>query len=230
MSSVRCTTSALVIRDLPMGADTGNRMVRDQTARSHGVSHDGDWLFVDAPQGRGWASSRFLTAVPDTPVSKWVAVPHGLVALRETFGDPAPIPASGAAPPGWATRVTAGRVALPGALPFGWAPATVVRSVSCHPLIADPLGSAFDEIHRRGLWYLLRTFDGCYNWRNARGLSKLSTHCWAISIDLNAAWNGLGATPTIDGRIVGIFEDRGFLWGGRWSRPDGMHFQYVTGY
>jgi len=37
----------------------------------------------------------------------------------------------------------------------------------------------------------------------------------------------LGATPRQDARLVAIMAKHGFLWGGRWLRPDGAHFEWV---
>jgi hypothetical protein len=103
-------------------------------------------------------------------------------------------------------------------------------TVACHPLMAPVLQSVFHEIHRRDLWHLLEDYGGCFNFRNARGLSKLSTHCWGIAIDINVRTNGLGMKPWLDERIVAIFKDHGFIWGGDWTRKDGMHFQYCSAY
>jgi hypothetical protein len=231
----RCTASALVIRALPSGDDTGARIIRNQIVIAHGVSYTGDWAYVVAPAGQGWASTAHLTEVAGiiepSVHSGWPIIPRGINAIRATFGDPTSlIQPDGSVDPAWATRVQAGRVKLPEALPLAWKPSQRTTGIACHPLIAAPLQSAFDQIHARGYWHLLEDYGGCYNWRNARGLAKLSTHCWAISIDINVATNGLGAKPTLAPAIVAIFEDHGFVWGGRWSRPDGMHFQFAAGY
>ena len=85
-------------------------------------------------------------------------------------------------------------------------------------------------IVKAGLAQELKTFDGCYNVRLIRGGEKLSTHSWGIAVDHNASENRLGAEPKIHGGIVTIFEAHGFIWGGRFGRKDGMHFQYVRGY
>ena len=74
------------------------------------------------------------------------------------------------------------------------------------------------------------TFDGCFNNRPQKGGTKLSTHAWGISVDLNAATNALGTSGDMDARVVEIFKEEGFVWGGEFGRPDPMHFQYARKY
>jgi hypothetical protein len=194
------------------------RLVAGQTAESHGVSHDGTWSYIVAPTGAGWASNRYLELAPVSIASPvWPKVPHGLTAIRETFGE--------AANP----LCYAGRVTFPAVVPLSYA-TQHVRSFACHSLVAPAMQSVFNEIHRRGLWHLIEDFGGCYNDRTARGLHKKSTHAWGIAFDINVHTNLMGRKPTLDSRIVGIIEDHGFRWGGRFSRQDGMHAQYATGY
>lgn len=217
----RCDASALIIRQLPGGEDTGRRVIHDQTVVAHGRSYDDRWLYVVAPAGSGWVSAVHLVEQPaGTPLrATWPVVPHGLAAIIKLFGEPC------------TDEVQRGRARLPAALPLSYDPQTRVTSFVCHPLLADIFTSVFREIHARGLWELLEDFGGCFNCRKKRGtLTKKSTHCWAIACDVAVQSNPLGATPKLDGRIVAIFEDHGFTWGGRWGRPDGMHFQYATGY
>jgi hypothetical protein len=78
----------------------------------------------------------------------------------------------------------------------------------------------------------LHVFSGCWNIRNKRGGHTASVHSWALAVDIAAPWNGLGKKPgynkysfTEDSVIVKAFEAEGWIWGGRWNRPDGMHFQ-----
>jgi hypothetical protein len=224
MKNVRTTASALIIRSEPKiagGTDTGARIMAGQVVPAWGQTFDGGWMYVDAPAGRGWASASLLeeAAPGDAPdTTKWPPVPHGLVAIRKTFGEPG------------GPRAQAGRVKMPASLPLSWDPKKTITSFACHELVADPMEGAFREVHRRGLWTLLEDWGGCYNDRTARGLGKKSTHAWGIAVDVAANSNPLGRKPKLDKQIVAIFEDHNFLWGGRWSRPDGMHFQYATGY
>lgn len=78
----------------------------------------------------------------------------------------------------------------------------------------------------------LHVFSGCWNIRTKRGGSTASVHSWAMAVDIAAPWNMLGKKPgynkysfTNDSLIVKAFKEEGWVWGGDWSRPDGMHFQ-----
>ncbi len=78
----------------------------------------------------------------------------------------------------------------------------------------------------------LHVFSGCWNIRTKRGGSTASVHSWALAVDIAAPWNMLGKKPgynkysfTNDSLIVKAFKEEGWVWGGDWSRPDGMHFQ-----
>lgn len=227
----RCTASALIIRSLPvvgLSTDTGKRMIRGQTATVYGTSLDDQWLYVDAPAGRGWCSADYLEELLPTkePIASagWPKVPVGRAEIERIFGSPGSAVAS------------AGRCRLPAPLRLGW----VNQSVSlfaCHKLIEDVFSSFFHEVHRRGLYdcigeltACIETFDGAYNDRTVTASQKVSTHAWGIAFDINAAHNRLGQRPTLDGQIVAIGKDHGLVWGGEWSRPDGMHFQYAKGY
>ena len=91
-----------------------------------------------------------------------------------------------------------------------------------------PLNAALNFVMANHLESKITSFDGCFNVRLTRGSSRMSVHSYALAIDLNAAENPLGAAPKMDPGIVKCFEDAGFVWGGRWHRPDGQHFQWVT--
>jgi hypothetical protein len=79
---------------------------------------------------------------------------------------------------------------------------------------------------------------GSFSWRPIAGTSRLSPHSWGIAIDLNprhgAYWRGKTTTGSeveamrhnYPQEIVAIFEKHGFIWGGKWSHFDLMHFEY----
>lgn len=101
----------------------------------------------------------------------------------------------------------------------------IPNKIYCNKDLVTPLETAFRNIVNRGLSGEIKTWDGCFNVRLKRGLNTLSLHAWAIAIDINASWNGLGKTPTMSKELVQCFLDAGFEWGGNWARLDGMHFQ-----
>ena len=100
----------------------------------------------------------------------------------------------------------------------------------CNKLLIIVFQRVYQGIVRAGLSDQLKTFHGCYSVRNVRGGKKLSTHCWGISVDHNMFDNMLGQEPSMHPGIVECFRRRGFVWGGDFSRKDGMHFQYAQRY
>jgi hypothetical protein len=102
--------------------------------------------------------------------------------------------------------------------------------VTCNVAFLPPLVHALREIQREGLGGLIRSTAGCFNARTvARDpTAPPSDHAYGAAIDINAPENPYGATPTMDDRIVAIFDRWGFRWGGDFLIPDGMHFEYGT--
>lgn len=99
------------------------------------------------------------------------------------------------------------------------------NKIYCNKLMVEPLENSFRNLMIRGHAKELKTWDGCFNIRKARGLASISMHSWGIAIDVNAAWNGLGKKPTMSKGFVKCFTDNGLAWGGTWKRMDGMHFE-----
>lgn len=121
----------------------------------------------------------------------------------------------------------------------------IPKKIYCHRALIPALRLAICNLITRGYVDELRTWDGCFNIRPIRGYEKrykelmaagkieeamqlLSIHSWGLAIDLNAAWNALGAIPTLTAGFVKCFTDAGFEWGGSWKRKDGMHFQLAS--
>ena len=96
----------------------------------------------------------------------------------------------------------------------------------CHRLMWEPLEGALNQILEEGLEEYLsieewRTAGGCYAPRRISRFDaggSISRHAWGIAIDINTI---SGYPP----RIVEIFNEWGFAWGGTWTSPDEMHFE-----
>jgi hypothetical protein len=97
----------------------------------------------------------------------------------------------------------------------------------CHRLIVPLLQGAMNELRAAGLAGLVRSFAGCFNPRmQVPNDGAISMHAFGIAVDFNAGSNPYGATPKQDSRLVEVMERWGFTWGGRWTVPDGMHFEF----
>lgn len=105
----------------------------------------------------------------------------------------------------------------------------LLGQVRCHRAMLDDLGAALAALEAAGLGGLVDAaeYGGCFAARPTRGSTSLSRHSWGLAVDINVTSNPLGAVPTQDARVVAAFEQHGFVWGGRFLRPDGHHFEYV---
>ena len=96
----------------------------------------------------------------------------------------------------------------------------------CHRLMWEPLEGALNQILEEGLEEYLsieewRSSGGCYAPRRINRFDaggSISRHAWGIAIDINTK-------SSYPPRIVEIFNDWGFAWGGTWTSPDDMHFE-----
>ncbi|MCP4958093.1 MAG: M15 family metallopeptidase [Actinomycetia bacterium] len=110
----------------------------------------------------------------------------------------------------------------------------ILGNIRCNRIVFDDLTAALSEIELEGLAHLIDVADtrrhgGCWSARRIRGTSgdAISRHAWGLALDINPRSNPWGAPPTMDLRIVAIFRRHGFAWGGTWTRPDGMHFEWT---
>jgi hypothetical protein len=112
----------------------------------------------------------------------------------------------------------------------------IVGVTRCHRMVVPYIRAALDEVERSGLAEELDRADfqiagGCYNPRFNRGADpgySLSRHSWGIAVDFNPSTNPYGDEPTLSLEVVEIFKRWGFSWGGGWSVPDGMHFEWFS--
>lgn len=147
--------------------------------------------------------------------------PHGKAELIATFGDPRRT--------GWAARNLV-LVSFPSPLTLSFDRSKVATRCLVHRLVRDRFEAVFTALDRADLWKPLETFGGTYAHRPIVGSSRLSTHAFGIAIDIDVLRNPFGSPPTLSPHVVEIFRAEGFKWGGEFRRPDGMHFQFATGY
>jgi hypothetical protein len=104
----------------------------------------------------------------------------------------------------------------------------LLGSTTCNVALFPQLEGAMHELIDKGLQDTISSFSGCYSARHVNRIptAGLSHHSWGIAVDVNVPSNPFGAAPDQDPRLVRVMERWGFIWGGDFVVPDGMHFEY----
>jgi hypothetical protein len=129
----------------------------------------------------------------------------------------------------------------PWLVPVAWLPRSwghTVRITSING-VAQHLAEISEELETLppGVRRYLYPSAGTYNCRTVADTGEPSMHSWGAAIDINSAyadywlWPRVAPVYTAEGarippEIVEIFERHGFIWGGKWSHYDTMHFEY----
>ena len=125
-------------------------------------------------------------------------------------------------------------VALPW-LPKTWGQTirvTSVNGVDRHlRAVSDEIDALPDNIKRAAY-----PIAGTYNCRTVADTGQPSPHGYGIAIDLNSAFSDywywrphdrlVAYRNRMPQEIVTIFENHGFIWGGKWYHFDTMHFEF----
>jgi hypothetical protein len=142
--------------------------------------------------------------------------PHGLAAIKATFGE-------------------AGKNMVTVQLPLG--PGGKQVGVRMHSKMVPVMKAVLEDAQKKDLLKHIKTFDGMYpgfvrNKKDAKTGKELqppqpSVHSWGIAFDINS-------TPRpgkVHLDLVKHFKEWGFTWGGDFKgNVDPMHFQYASGY
>ena len=105
---------------------------------------------------------------------------------------------------------------------------------------ADSLKAVANELKRHPELKRYLKSSGTFNWREVRGSKRISAHSFGMTIDIGVQyadywlWKNLGKKETdaikyvnrFPMELVRIFENHGFIWGGRWYHYDTMHFEF----
>ncbi len=121
-------------------------------------------------------------------------------------------------------------------LPKTWGHAIAVTPVNGLDRRLEAVSRELDDLPPQDRKFLA-PIGGTYNCRTIAGTGRTSMHSWGAAIDLNTAYSDYWRWSRSDGNgpvyrnrippeVVAIFERHGFIWGGRWSHFDTMHFEY----
>jgi hypothetical protein len=127
------------------------------------------------------------------------------------------------------------------------------RTVTAHERLVEPLARVEQRINELEktdaeitAWKKSLESISAWNWRNIAGSSNRSLHAYGIAIDLlmklqrgketywlwtqgkGLNWRTIPEEDKLNPprSVIRIFEDEGFIWGGKWPWYDTMHFEY----
>lgn len=128
---------------------------------------------------------------------------------------------------------------LPYAMKLDWDTSSVIKKITCHEKVHDPLKKIFTKVlSEYGLEKIkalrLDEFGGCLNVRKMRGGSSWSIHSWGCAVDIDPDKNQLKwgrdkatlARPEYE-IFWQIVESEGGVSLGRLKNYDWMHFQFA---
>ena len=121
-------------------------------------------------------------------------------------------------------------------LPKTWGHTITITSVNGVDRSLAAISRELDDLPAQYKKYL-HPLGGTYNCRSVAGTEQTSMHSWGAAIDINTSFsnywrwqrsgsNGSDYVNRIPSEIVATFERHGFIWGGRWTHFDTMHFEY----
>jgi hypothetical protein len=125
------------------------------------------------------------------------------------------------------------------------------KRITVNRMIVEPLRRVEAEIRRweggEAFIASLESIHG-YNWRDIAGTQRRSFHSWGLALDIQVPQRALGRRAVfwqwerhrnrdwmlipLENRwsppapVIRAFERQGFIWGGRWTFFDNMHFEY----
>lgn len=111
----------------------------------------------------------------------------------------------------------------------------ILTAIAIHIRCADSLTRCLSEIPKQFSpqeieKYQLDIYGGGFNFRLMRNGRSLSMHSWGCAIDISHLINWYGrkydaSKDMMPAKVIQIFKNEGWTWGGKWSTADGMHFQ-----
>jgi D-alanyl-D-alanine carboxypeptidase len=116
-------------------------------------------------------------------------------------------------------------------LPRSWGRTIRISSVNGVAASLAAVSGELDALPASAKRYVFPP-SGTYNCRTVADTGEPSMHSWGAAIDINAAysdywlWPRAASRNAFPGEIIEIFERHGFIWGGKWSHYDTMHFEY----
>lgn len=127
--------------------------------------------------------------------------------------------------------------------PVQWLPSTTEHTVMMTSINQvhqhlHAVSMALDSLPDSLKQFVLPPIGGGYSWRPIAGTARMSMHSFGICIDIAVRhsdywrWREpvdrfmLSYYNRIPHEIVNIFEQHGFIWGGKWYHYDTMHFEY----